>query len=517
MTTTINADTSIGIKITSDTSGVMGLQTAGNTAVTIDGSQNVGIGTTSPAQTLHVKTSTSATPITLGVLSNATGLPALSFNGAYASTTMAGIYGNGATASNLYYTVPASQNHYFAIADSTKMTLDASGNLGLGVTPSASSWPSFENKGGTLSAYSDAAIPAVYLTANAYYNIGWKYKSSASNRAFLYSMDAYNGILGWSIAAAGTAGNAITFTQAMTLNASGNLSVGDTNSSGRITAIKAGTATIAGLDTTAYAAGVGATLDLGGNYRSTGDFQTFVRIAAEKANATNADYGYGMGFYVTTNSGSTFGTKAMTIDSSGNLLVGTTSAAGYKFNVVATGSYAGNFTTASSLVPLVLGITSGTGSQIYQYFFNGATNTGSISTTGTNTLYNSVSDYRLKENIAPMTGALSVVQQLKPCTYTWKADGSVGQGFVAHELQAVFPDCVSGEKDGTREEPYEVTPEIKDEQGNIVTPAEMGRRTVPAYQGIDTSFLVATLTAAIQEQQVLITQLQADVAALKGA
>ena len=100
---------------------------------------NLGIGTSSPAQTLHVKTSTSVTPITLGVLSNATGLPALSFNGAYASTTMAGIYGNGATASNLYYEVPSGQNHYFGIADVTKMTLDSSGNLLLGSTSLRSS------------------------------------------------------------------------------------------------------------------------------------------------------------------------------------------------------------------------------------------------------------------------------------------------------------------------------------------------------------------------------------------
>jgi hypothetical protein len=66
-------------------------------------STGLGIGTSSPAQTLHVKTSTSATPITFGVLSNATGLPALSFNGAYASTTMAGIYANGGTSTGLYY------------------------------------------------------------------------------------------------------------------------------------------------------------------------------------------------------------------------------------------------------------------------------------------------------------------------------------------------------------------------------------------------------------------------------
>jgi hypothetical protein len=109
-----------------------------------------------------------------------------------------------------------------------------------------------------------------------------------------------------------------------------------------------------------------------------------------------------------------------------------------------------------------------------------------------------------------MTGALSVVQQLKPCTYTWKADGSDGQGFIAHELQAIVPDCVTGEKDATRIEQYEISPAVPatyDEEGNELTPAveaAMGEREVPSYQGIDTSFLVATLTAAIQEQQAII-------------
>jgi hypothetical protein len=71
-------------------------------------------------------------------------------------------------------------------------------------------------------------------------------------------------------------------------------------------------------------------------------------------------------------------------------------------------------------------------------------------------------------------------------------DGSAGQGFIAHELQEVVPDCVTGTKDAV------------DENGNI------------RPQGVDTSFLVATLTAAIQEQQAMIVQLQADVAALKS-
>jgi hypothetical protein len=87
-----------------------------------------------------------------------------------------------------------------------------------------------------------------------------------------------------------------------------------------------------------------------------------------------------------------------------------------------------------------------------------------------------------------MTGALATISALKPVTYKWKATGDNGQGFIAHELQAVVPDCVTGEKDAV--ETY------TDEEGN--------EQTRPAYQGVDTSFLVATLTAAIQEMKAII-------------
>jgi hypothetical protein len=126
------------------------------------------------------------------------------------------------------------------------------------------------------------------------------------------------------------------------------------------------------------------------------------------------------------------------------------------------------------------------------FYNSSATLVGNIYFNGSSTAFNTSSDYRLKENIAPMTGALGVVQQLKPVTYDWKSNGSSSQGFIAHELAEIIPDAVTGEKDAVNAD------------GSIKP------------QGIDTSFLVATLTAAIQEQQALIENLTTRLNALEG-
>jgi hypothetical protein len=183
--------------------------------------------------------------------------------------------------------------------------------------------------------------------------------------------------------------------------------------------------------------------------------------------------------------------ERMRIDSSGNVLVGTTTNAIISgFSLQGLGIN-GSFTATGGLA---INSTSSTGTQYFIGFGRGGSFCGNINSPSTNTTaYATSSDYRLKDNVEPMVGALNTIAQLKPVTYKWKSDNSDGQGFIAHELQEVVPDCVFGEKDAV------------DTEGN------------PQYQTVDTSFLVATLTAAIQEQQALITQLQADVAALKGA
>ena len=173
-------------------------------------------------------------------------------------------------------------------------------------------------------------------------------------------------------------------------------------------------------------------------------------------------------------------TERMRIDSSGNVLIGTTTVYG-KTTVGGNSSY--NYASNSI------------GNNADHFIFKSdSTTTGSITRVGgTGVAYNNTSDYRLKENVAPMTGALEKVSQLKPCTYTWKIDNSTGQGFIAHELQTVIPDAVTGEKDAVEED------------GSIKP------------QGIDQSKIVATLTAAIQELNAKVDAQAAEIAELKGA
>ena len=85
-------------------------------------------------------------------------------------------------------------------------------------------------------------------------------------------------------------------------------------------------------------------------------------------------------------------------------------------------------------------------------FQRNSSTVGAISYTSSAVTYATSSDYRLKENVTPMIGALAKIVQLKPVTYTWKTDGSAGQGFIAHELAEVCPQAVNGEKDALKED-----------------------------------------------------------------
>ena len=220
-------------------------------------------------------------------------------------------------------------------------------------------------------------------------------------------------------------------------------------------------------------------------------------VAAMTANANTGEVRTGAvrsGWFPTIYSN---GSEAMRIDSSGNLLVASTSnpynARGYFVGNSTYGALALSAPGSGAYYPAWFNDSDATStSQQLVHFTRNGTVVGYITTTNTATSYSSASDYRLKKDVQPMTNALEKVTQLKPVTYKWKSDGSLGEGFIAHELAEVCPIAVHGEKDAV------------DKDGN------------PDYQGIDTSFLVATLTAALQEAHGLIKDLQTRVAILEA-
>jgi hypothetical protein len=186
------------------------------------------------------------------------------------------------------------------------------------------------------------------------------------------------------------------------------------------------------------------------------------------------------------------------IDSSGNLLVGTTNSLPVSGRVNGIALQTAGKADIRNSVGWNFGTSASSGIHFYFYTDNGSTfnAAGQINSNGSTTSYVTSSDYRLKENVQPLTNALSQVSQLRPVVWKWK-DGvggtnPNGQGFIAHELQEVVPDCVTGTKDAV------------DKDGK------------PQYQGVDTSFLVATLVAALQEQQDLIQDLTNRLTALEG-
>ena len=193
------------------------------------------------------------------------------------------------------------------------------------------------------------------------------------------------------------------------------------------------------------------------------------------------------------------------IDSSGNLLVGTTSNSGAISNPGVYLRPTSDSTFTSAGTPMQVARTTSNGRAIG--FFRNSTVVGEITVTTSSTSYVTSSDYRLKENVVGVTGASARVQQLNPVRFNFIADpDTTVDGFLAHEVQDVVPEAITGTKDATE------TVDVHDEDGNVT-----GQEERPVYQGIDQSKLVPLLTAALQESLGKIETLEARVAALEAA
>lgn len=162
----------------------------------------------------------------------------------------------------------------------------------------------------------------------------------------------------------------------------------------------------------------------------------------------------------------------------------------------------------------------------HEFFYGALSSTptivGSITTNGTATAYNTSSDYRLKEDLRPVEDPIGTIMKLRPVNFAWKANGARADGFLAHEFGEVIPGAATGAKDAMREETVIVTPErpsrLKNPDGTpIMTPAVTETRMVPDYQGIDQAKAVPLLVAAVQALVGEVTDLKAQLAAIKAA
>jgi hypothetical protein len=293
-------------------------------------------------------------------------------------------------------------------ASATRLTIDASGNLGLGVTPSA--WVSATGFDFSAVASLEGSSTQSIISANQYNANGTRiYKTTAAATFYRQTTGQHQ----WFNAPSGTAGNAISFTQAMTLDASGNLLIG-------------GTTTPSG-----------------------GKANNFVNLGGSGGFWTKSG---GVGYFGTFDNYAmvfaTNDTERARITSGGDLLVGTTTyggganVAGAGLNPVGQiaverdGGAAGVFNRFSSDGNLVL-------------FRRQGTTVGSIDVTTTATAYVTSSDYRLKNITGLITNSGAYIDSLKPVEGTWKADGSVFVGLIAHEVQESSRTRIAtGTKDG---------------------------------------------------------------------
>jgi hypothetical protein len=434
----------VNLEYTGTFTGGTGVVNLGSGQFYKDASGNVGIGTASPPQLLAVGNSTdqfgagvsgAITTAYFGSPSNASGgIKRIAYDRASGKLSVIG----GSVAS------PA-----------TQMTVDDVGNVGIG-TISPSYRLSVTQSGNTGSA--SFGVSSINSVNDTFIGIGYD-SASDTNRVFssFTSTGAFKPISFWT-----------SDLQRVQIDTSGNVGIGTVSAVFKLSVKQSGNTGSASLGVSSINSANDTYIGIG--YDSTSDTNRIV------SSFTSTGAFKPISFW-------TSDAQRMQVNASGDVSIKTTSAIG-RFNVQ----------SDDAATAIVAGNVSGTAAYNGALFYNNGFTSlvGQISIAGSTASYLSVSDYRLKESVAPMTGALATVAQLKPVTYKWKADGSDGQGFIAHELQAVVPDCVTGDKDAV------------DAEGK------------PKYQGVDTSFLVATLTAAIQEQQAIISAMETRLAALEA-
>ena len=415
----------------------------------IDASGNVGIGTSSPAELVHVKGGVNGDGITLqrdSVTANDYAQLGFLVSTNDAGTPSAWVRGlRGALANQEFLTL--------GTANTERLRIDSSGNVGIRTTSPTADLQIGANPG-----------------SNRTFQMG-----SAGATRFVVSTDGVNGLTNIGCTNDSTTGRlafrtGASLTERMRIDEIGNVGIGTSSPQDPLHVAGDIRMDNAGYIVSESNTGVGVRM-LGINAVNSAYVGPIdsgpisVIFNASTTSVTSAFY--------------TGGTERMRIDSSGNVGIGSTTPAVSATNLSGIGLYgAGQVNVSGVSVPAIDVNRKTTDGTIVQFRRQG-TAVGSISVTTTATAYNTSSDYRLKEDVQPMVGASDRVLALKPSNFAWKADGSRTDGFIAHEVQEVAPYAVTGEKDGED------------------------------MQAMDHSKLVPLLTAALQEALTEIASLKA--------
>ena len=424
--TSAKLDTNIAIGGTLDVSGAftsLGIDDNANaTAITIDSSERVGIGTTSPSSPLEVVSGASHGT---GFTQTRSGHPSFSLLSGGTNSVYLGIAPDGGSYNTFMQVVEDGTDinyvRFNTGAGSERMRIDSSGNVGIGTSSPSTKLDVIgtTNQGATIYATQLGVTESLFLQQS----------------RGTFASKSNSGI---------TDGVAI---------------IGETYNSG--------------------------------------SFQRQAEILFRNDGSTA---GNGRLEFLTTTSASS--SEKMRITSAGHVLINTTTlqgVGGLSLQVGGNNVVIENNTTSSA----------GNGTE-YQVFRRNSSQIGSITMNGTTAVqYNTSSDYRLKENVVTDWDATTRLKQLRPSRFNFitEPDRTV-DGFLAHEVQDIVPEAISGVRDEMQEEEYEVTPAVLDEDENVVTEAVMGTREVPKYQGIDQSKLVPLLVKTIQELEARITTLE---------
>lgn len=445
-----------------------------STPFVVTATGDVGIGTSAPSRKLDIAL-TPAAQVTGAAIRSVGGTTNIGdetsidfqvFSSTYYNGRISGyvesITGNGKGGLK-FYTSSAGTS----INATPSVTLDSSGNLGLGVTPSA--WS--QGKAFEISAVGEGlwgnGLGDIWMVNGAYFNSGWKYSGATKATAYRQGAGTTDGSHSWFNAASGTAGNAISFTQAMTLDASGNLGIGLTtqNERLRIGSSSAGQARMTIEYNGSALTYFGSYLGIVGLGNATDTILASTGVLAFSAGGT---------------------TERARITSGGSLLVGATTEAGYLFRVA--GGLSQFYATAAANFPVHVWNSAASGDNGFVNFYTdaGGTLRGSIDydRTGGLVRYNTTSDYRAKDIIGPIQNVGATIDALK--VYEGKMKGATQSRpmLVAHEAQEYAPYAVTGEKDAMNED------------------------GTPKYQQMDVSSLVPLLLAELQSLRARVAQLE---------